>query len=212
MKELFERLENSEEFKKFKQEYPDAYFCTAFFILGKAEEEKQQLNYTISDSEVMSFDISKEKISPVKLKTIKNELLEEIKKEDIRITPEEAKSNVEKHAKKKFNKSIIVLQRINGKTVWNVTCIEGFSITRFHVSANDGKIQDLKSFNIQDMMKSEKKNTETGKREEVKLQEKPSEKSTPAKENKAVPAKENQVRTNETSASAEEPKQTTSNN
>lgn len=214
MKELLARLESSEEFKKFKQEYPDAYLCTAFFVLGRPEEEKHQLNYAISDSEVMSFDITKDKISPVKLKTVKTEISEPINLEEVKISQEKAKENVEKHANKKFSKAIVVLQRLKGKTVWNVTCIEGFSINRFHVSAEDGKIQDLKSFNIRDMMRAEKKDPATGQRVEMKLPEKPSEPKTPPsiKESKEVPkeeatsVEENHVHTNKTPTPSEEPK------
>ncbi|MFC1685582.1 hypothetical protein ACFLZZ_01010 [Nanoarchaeota archaeon] len=162
MKELFERLENSEEYKKFKQEYPDSYFCTAFLVLGTPEEAKTQLNYAISDTEVMCFDMTPEKISPLKMKTVKAEKPEAVNKDDIKIDAEEAKSNIEKHAKKKFSKIIAVLQKLNGVLLWNVTCMEGFLITRFHVSAVDGKIEDLKGLNIRDMMKVEKRNPETG--------------------------------------------------
>ena len=157
MKELFERIESSEEFKKFKEEYPDAYFCTAFFILGSKEESKQQLNYCISDREVMSFDVTEEKITPLKMKTVSAEKSEEIKKDEIKIEVEKAKLNLEKSTGKKFSKIIAVLQRFNKEVIWNLNCMDGFNISRFHVSAVDGKVQDLPSVNLRDIMRVEKK-------------------------------------------------------
>jgi len=156
MKELFERLKSSEEFKKFKEEYPDSYFCTAFFVSGKPEEIKKQLNYSISENEVMSFDMG-EKIVPLKLRTVKGEKSPEIKEEEVKINAEQAAKNVEKHANKKFGKLIVVLQRIGDEVIWNITCMDGFQLHRFHVSAFDGKVHDQKGINIREMMRVEKK-------------------------------------------------------
>lgn len=185
MKELFEKLEDSGEYKRFKEEYPDAYFCTAFFVFGGEAEKKEQLNYSISDKEVMSFDLAGEKVTPLKMKTVKPEKAEEIKQEEIKISPEQAKLNLEKHVGKKFSKLILVLQRLNGEVVWNITCMDGFNISRFHVSATDGKIQDLKGFNIRDMMKVEKKDPKTGEHVEMKLPDKPNEEMKPAEQTPA---------------------------
>ncbi len=197
MKELFERLENSEEFKKFKEEYPDAYFCTAFFVIGTKEESKKQLNYCISDTEVMAFDLTADdKITPLKLKTVKTEKSSKINQGDIKVSAEQAVRFLEKHAGKKFSKVIAVLQKLNGEPLWNLTCMDGFQLTRFHVSSLDGKVHDLKSINIRDMMRVEKKDKETGERVEIKLPEnKPENTPENKEENKEIPAEETKQET-----------------
>lgn len=114
---LLERLENSEEFKKFKEQFPEAYFCTAFFVIGKEEEKKQQLNYFISDTEIMSFDMG-ENITPLKHNTIKTEKNDEIRKEEIKVEEEAAIKAADGDSKKSYGKSIIVLQKLNGEVIW----------------------------------------------------------------------------------------------
>ena len=47
MLKLLEKLEASEEFKKFKKENPEAYFCGVFFIMAAHDpENKRQLNFS----------------------------------------------------------------------------------------------------------------------------------------------------------------------
>ena len=52
-----EKLEHSKEFKKFKQENPEAFLCSGFFVIDKVgKDEKQHLDYCVGDK-VFSFQL-----------------------------------------------------------------------------------------------------------------------------------------------------------
>lgn len=55
------KLFASDEFKKFKKEYPDSYFCSAFFSIDKVGEDNQQhLDFYIpSTNKMFSFQLEK---------------------------------------------------------------------------------------------------------------------------------------------------------
>lgn len=159
MLDVIDKLENSEEYKSFKKENPEAYLCSAFFVIGKTPEEgKRQANYAMSGNEVMSFDINSTwKIVPQKLSTVKKEKLPAINKLDVQISIEETEKIIEKDAGKKYDKVIAVLQDLNGTLIWNVTCMDGFTLHRYHIDAKTGKIDKMTDIKLQDMMRVEKK-------------------------------------------------------
>lgn len=159
MLDVIERLEASEEYKNFKKEHPEAYLCSAFFVIGKTPEEgKKQVNYALSETEVVSFDINSTwKIVPQKLETAKKERVLEVNKEEVAVSIEEMEKIIEKDAGKKYDKTIAVLQNLNRNLIWNVTCMDGFTLHRYHIDAKTGKIEKMTDIKLQDMMKVEKK-------------------------------------------------------
>lgn len=161
MLDVIESLENSKEFKEFKKENPKSYLCSAFFVVGRSPDEaKKQVNYAMSDSsyEVMSFDISTSgKIVAQKLDSMKKETLHRISKEDVSVTIDQLAANIEAETKRKFDKIIAVLQDLNGVLIWNVTCMDGFVLHRYHIDAKSGKVEKMKDIKLQDMMRVEKK-------------------------------------------------------
>ena len=159
MLDVVEKLENSEEYKQFKKEYPGSYLCSAFFVIGKTPEEgKRQVNYALSETEVMSFDInSKWVIVPQKLETAKKQSVPEIARGEFKISIEEMETLIEKDAKKKFDKIIAVLQELNKELIWNITCMDGFTLHRYYINAKTGKLEKMKDIKLQDMMRIEKK-------------------------------------------------------
>ena len=158
MLDLFKKLEQSEEFKKFKKQHPDSYLCTAFFVLGK-EESKKQFNYYLSETEVMCFDMGQngEKITASNLNTVKKEKLPQIKVEEVDISPDAAAEITEKELGRKSDKLILVLQKADEGIIWNITCIDGFTLHRFHISAKDGKAKKMDDVKLNEMMRIEKK-------------------------------------------------------
>ena len=50
-KDTLERVENSEEYKKFKEDYPDAEICVGFFILDfLSNDNKNSIDYKDKDT------------------------------------------------------------------------------------------------------------------------------------------------------------------
>ena len=158
LSELFEKLENSSEFKNFKKKFPKAYFCASFFVFDyDSSETKKQLDYCVKEGDITTFVID-EKITSQKAETIKKEKLPEIKKEDIKIDVEEAVEKAKEEIKKMNlipSKIIAILQIFNEKPIWNMTCLSGFSILRLHIEMN-GKVSLNEKSSMLDMMKIEK--------------------------------------------------------
>ena len=161
LSELFEKLEKSSEFKKFKKQNKNAYFCAAFFVFDyDSGEEKKQLDYYISEEEgIMTFMLA-EKIIAKKAEMAQNEKLPEIKKPEIKIDLPEVLDTVKKEAEKqnfKPAKIIAVLQRLkaNEQLIWNITAFSGFTILRMHI-AMDKKILMNEKKSMMDLMQIEK--------------------------------------------------------
>jgi len=163
LSELFDKLEKSSEFKKFKTKFPEAYFCAAFVVFDyDSKDVKQQLDYYVSEDEgIMTFLLDKKIISK-KAEMIEREILKEIKKDEIKIDLDEVVEKAEKEAEKqhfKPAKIIAILQRLkeDEKLIWNLTCLSGFTILRMHV-AMDGKVLLNQKSSMMDLMRIEKGN------------------------------------------------------
>jgi len=157
---MFEKLENSSEFKKFKKENPKAYFCAAFFVFDyENKEEKAQLDYCISEDDIETFVIA-DKILKQKAQMAKPEKLKEIKKDEINIDLDECLEIVKKEAEnQKFiaSKLIVILQRLKDSEtlIWNITGFSGFNILRMHLDMS-GKLILNERKSMLEMMKIEK--------------------------------------------------------
>jgi|GEM_PF-2553487 len=170
--EDLERLEASSSFKKFKKLHPKAFFCAAFFVFDyETGENKKQLDYFISSDHIETFFLE-EKIDHRKVELVKKEKLSAIKKDSLHISVEQAieiakesiksksKNNSQNQSKSqniKFAKIIAVLQTFQEKTIWNLSCISGLNVFRFHISAENGKVLKQEKINLMDMMRFESK-------------------------------------------------------
>lgn len=151
------KIESSEEFKRFISETPAAYFCAAFFILDfETNDEKRQLDYFISAENVMTFSLVGEEVKAAKAELPKKEKIPEIDYSKIKLDENQAIETAKKESEiGDFTKIIAVLQKLEGKEIWNLSCIKGLQMMRYHVSAEDGKVLKKEKINLMDMMKIE---------------------------------------------------------
>lgn len=162
LSELFSKLENSSEFKLFKKENPQAYFCAAFFVFDYEEKsEKKQLDYCISEENIETFILS-DKVTRQKAQMAKPEKLKEIKKEEIKLDLPDVMKIVNKEAEKilfKPSKLIVILQRLkeNEQLIWNITGFSGFNILRMHIAMDKTLLLNEKK-SMLEMMKIERGN------------------------------------------------------
>ena len=64
-KETLEKVENSEEYKKFKKDYPDAEICVGFFILDfLSNDNKNSIDYKYKDK-IFTFNIGNNKSNSI---------------------------------------------------------------------------------------------------------------------------------------------------
>ena len=161
-KETLEKIENSEEYKKFKKDYPDAEICVGFFILDfLSNDNKNSIDYKYKDK-IFTFNIIEDEVkmyedelmdlpNTPKLETIIPETKIEV--DELKtITQEKAH---EEGISAKFNKIIAVLQTYydletkQKSQIWNLTCmLDQLIILHILVDSSTGNIIKFQSFSI----------------------------------------------------------------
>lgn len=164
-KELIKKVESSSEFKRFKKEHPKAILYSAFFLLrnaaGNLVIETQQLDYWLGKDVVATFMLDEcEKIQHKLDRLESADKTFTLLNKTIKIDVDELKKIIIKESEKYLgdepvSKVIVVLQKIDGKQVWNITCIQGFRMLRMHVDMN-GKVSKAETGNLMDFMKVQK--------------------------------------------------------
>jgi hypothetical protein len=164
-KQLVKQVESSAEYKKFKKEHPKAILYSVFFTMrnafGNLVVETQQADYWLGEDNVATFmfdenDKIKHKIDKIEAKDKKFTVLSHEIKFDVDDIAKIIQKEIEKnYGDESASKIIIVLQKIEGKQVWNVTCIIGFKILRLHIDM-DGKVTKSSKESLMDIMKVEK--------------------------------------------------------
>jgi len=155
--EVIRKVEMSKEFRKFKKENPGAYLCAAFFILDyELKEEKKQLDYYVSSSDVMTFSIVDNEVKMMPAELPKKEKIPAIGMQAVKLDEDKVMEIAKKESEiGEFTKVIVVLQNLDGKDIWNLSCMKGLQMMRYHVLAFDGKVLKKEKINLMDMMKIE---------------------------------------------------------
>ncbi len=164
--EYKQKVESSEEFKKFKQENPDSYLCAGFFVFDyeTKDNKKQAVDYSIKDGEIATFDIATDEnnqekiIKKISEKAIKKSKIKEIK-ETAKTDLEALKEIVEDEMKNKMitgniKKMIIVLQMLNNDLIWNIQAIlSGMEIINIHIDDSDKSVLKFEKFSLRDIIR-----------------------------------------------------------
>ena len=154
------RVEESPEFKKFKEEHKRAYLSAGFFVLDfETNKHLHQIDFFIP---------SKKKIATFKLEEgITFQISDTFK---LKKTPEEMRGDsildlealkgivhdemMNRTVTQDVKKIIAVLQQENGKKVWRLNCITGdMGIIKVGVDDAGGNVLDFEKANLFDMMK-----------------------------------------------------------
>ncbi len=154
------RVEESMEFKKFREEHKRAYLSAGFFVLDfEANKNMHQVDFFIP---------SNKKIATFKLeKGVSMQVSDALK---MKRAPEEidGKSNLDLEALKgivhdemmnrtvtqEIKKIIAVLQTEKGKKIWRLNCITSdLSIIKVNIDDDRGCILDFEKANLFDMIK-----------------------------------------------------------
>jgi hypothetical protein len=166
---LWEKLEDSEELKKFKEENPDAYLCSGFFIIDSEEkipDNKYHFDFYIpSSKKTFSFELESG-IKIVELERLENETsvitLEEVSLKnhfDFGEIKEKILREMEfKHISNKIQKMIFSLQSKDGKDVLIGTVfLSGLGLISVNLDLFSNEIVDFEKKSLFDMMKIVKK-------------------------------------------------------
>ncbi len=160
-----EKLFDSEAFKEFRKENPDAFLCSGFFTLDKEGSDNQQhLDYWIpSSKKLFSFKLNEDPIEMVPTETYKdpegNEFDPEKINDNIQFDMEKIeKLVVEKALEEKINnkiqKLILSLQRKNGKDfLLGTAFLSNLGLLKVMIDIDKNEITDFEKKSFFDMMK-----------------------------------------------------------
>lgn len=161
-KDSLKKLKASKEFKKFKAKNKSAFLFSAFFVLNsQLELETQQIDYFLTRKRVATFLIN----DKIEFKTDEFNPKGKITaiNENIKIDIDDLKKIIENEINKKslanfgINKIIVVLQKINNKQMWNVTCLlSSLKMLRLHINCFNGKILESKEASVFDFISVKK--------------------------------------------------------
>lgn len=168
IREIQEIIKDSEEFKKFIEDYPEAELCTGFFVTDFfGNDNKKSLDYAVEDR-VFSFSINeldKIKMYEDKMVEVKGKEFPKLEKIDpnVEVDLDEATGiaktrTLDEGIHAKFSKIIAVLQKYNhnGKDmqIWNFTCmLEGLIILHIIVDSETGDIVKFERKSMMDLIK-----------------------------------------------------------
>lgn len=150
VRELYEQVLSSKEFKDSELDY-----LAHFFVM--LDDKFEQMTawqvgfYNKKEDCVVSFDIG-DKIVKTESKAFKRAEHEvgELKIEDVKIDFEEALERARKFQKEKFPgnhpvKTIMLLQTIDGRAIWNITFVTAaFNVLNIKLNAKDNQVIDHK--------------------------------------------------------------------
>jgi len=156
-----EKLRNSESYKKFIKENPDAYLCSAFFSIDKnGSDNKQHFDFFI-DREIFSFQLESEcELTPLKNYGEKNP--EKIG-ENLNFDFEEIEKLIidklkEKNINKKIKKYLYSLQNIQGKNFLIGTIFTSeLGMIKIKIDLKEMQITEFEKKSFFDMIKIFKK-------------------------------------------------------
>jgi hypothetical protein len=162
---LLEKLESSDEFKKFKKENKDSYLCSGFFIIdleSKTPENKYHFDFYVpSNKKTFSFELE-DGVKLIELERNDGNVLKEILMKNVFDFDEIKEIILNEMASKKITnkiqKMIFSLQNNDGKDVlFGTIFISGLAILRINFDVAGKKITDFEKTSLFDMIKIVKK-------------------------------------------------------
>jgi hypothetical protein len=162
---LFEKVQNSQEFKKFKKENKDAYLCSGFFVVdfeSKDSDNKYHFDFYIpSSKKTFSFELENE-IKLVPLERNDEQILDKVlMKSHFDFDKLKEKILIEMELKKitnKIQKMIFSLQNKDGKDFLIGTIfLSGLGLLKVDIDIASNQITDFEKKSLFDMMKIIKK-------------------------------------------------------
>lgn len=160
IKPYLDKLNESQEFKKFASENPDAYFSAGFFVLDFQEKSNiHQIDYYMPKiKKIMTFTLDGE-IEMKKQDALKEGVIPGKIEGDIKLDLDVLKGVVEDEMKNRnithqLHKIIAVLHNLEGEKVWNLNCITSdMGIIKVHVDDKDKSVLKFEPINLFDAIK-----------------------------------------------------------
>lgn len=159
IKPYVDKLEKSKEFEEFNKKYPDAYLIAGFFVLDLEEGHNiHQIDFYVpSTKKVGAFTLDKgvtlQLLDPMGGKV--PEKLDMKTKIDLEALPGILKDEMRNRSMSEDIKKIIaVVQNIEGKRVWNLSCVlTGMEILKSHIEDDSESVLKIEKLSMLDIIK-----------------------------------------------------------
>ena len=156
---LIEKLESTEVYKKFKEDYKDSFLVAGFFVLDyETNKNINQIDYFIpSEKKVAAFNM-KEEIGLQILETM-NDKIPETLSVQTNVDLDAIKGILEDGMKNRnitedLKKVIAVIQTLEGKKIWILNCImSGMEILKAHIDDESKTILKMEKTSVLDYIK-----------------------------------------------------------
>jgi len=152
------RVEESKEFKKFREKHKKAYLCAGFFVLDfETGKNMHQVDYYLPNGKIATFILEEGVNLKISEQALKKEL-PQIKAE-IKTDLDALKGIVEDEMKnrtvtERIKKIIAVLHILDNKVVWNLQCIlDGLALLNVHVDDSDKSVLKFEKHSLMDLIK-----------------------------------------------------------
>lgn len=171
---VFSKIEKSKAFNDFKKnpESKEAFFCAGFFILNfKNNISEYSLDFR-NDKNIFTFKIPANEKKDEEVTMLKEDLiqasrpLEKIEEKEakskFKVDIEDIQKIIQKEMEKakvtnSLNEIIAVLQIMDGKLLWNLTCMcEGFTILSSQINPKTGELIKFDKKNLMDFVSVKK--------------------------------------------------------
>ena len=163
---LLEKLENSDEFKKFIEENKDAYLCSGFFMIDleneKNLEDKSHFDFYIpSTKKTFSFELE-QGVKMVELERFGDKIMEKVSMKNNFNLDEIHQMILNEMAEKKINnkilKLIFSLQNFENKDLlFGTILLSGLALIKMTFDISENKIIEFEKKSFFDMVKIVKK-------------------------------------------------------
>ena len=157
-----EKLKNSEVFKNFLNEHPDAFLCSGFFVIDKTGKEanKQHFDYYLpQENKIESMQLENMQVVPIEnFGEIPKELSFEYDFDFNKVEKMIEERMVEAGIKNKIQKMLFSLQKINGRNFLVGTIfISMLGMIQINIDLKNMEITEFEKKSLLDMVKVSKK-------------------------------------------------------
>jgi hypothetical protein len=157
------RVEESPEFKKFREEHKKAYLCAGFFVLDfENKKDIHQIDFLIpGKKKIATFTLQdgvqlkiSEPMKKTKNKLEKLELKEETKTDIDALKGIVHDEMMNRTVTGEIKKIIAVLQNKDDRKIWNLNCITGdMGILKVHIDDHSSSVLEFEKASLFDFMK-----------------------------------------------------------
>ncbi|MFA5485084.1 MAG: hypothetical protein WC260_02430 [Candidatus Pacearchaeota archaeon] len=149
--ELLEELKTRDSYKEYFKENPSSFFCAGFFILGEEQDKIQLDYYSPSTKRITSFEYPFASYQTYHEEILNANLISE---EQFNPDLDKLKDFIKEKTNKFFTRLIAILK----DGYWNITLLNGLSMSRMKIDYKTGELIENENGNLSDFIKFDKKN------------------------------------------------------